>query len=175
MNYEIITYIYIPNIIGSLSHIYIYIGSLNIKLPVLFYSTPFDFLHYTFLKTQGLRFYLQTCSSAHRRKMVIAATQYRAEATKTDGTTSPTFYVGLVVSVPFGSFLPTIIQSVSRCCLQLWEYLLLVASVACWMSHLPCQPGSILQNILISQVGRMGSGAFKRFLLIALHFVSSIN
>ena len=30
----------------------------------------------------------------------------RAEAIKTDGITRPTYYVGLVVSVCFGSFLP---------------------------------------------------------------------
>ena len=31
---------------------------------------------------------------------------FRAEAIKTDGITRPTYYVGLVVSVRFGSFLP---------------------------------------------------------------------
>ena len=46
---------------------------------------------------------------------------FRAEAIKTDGITRPTYYVGLVVSVRFGSFLPGICRLWNTYLLR-WEF-----------------------------------------------------
>ena len=59
-----------------------------------------------------------------------------AEAIKMDGITRPTYYVGLVVSVRFGSFLPV----------------LLIYRITTWVNYEDCVVVEIENNILVGRV-----------------------
>ena len=89
---------------------------------------------------------------------------FRAEAIKTDGITRPTYYVGLVVSVRFGSFLPAISTfrnyDIIGNVISIWAFIMVV----CWLVGWP-----------VASVGRLVTRSVNFLEGRELHFHASIR